>query len=376
MTDQPPAFKANGDYELWRISLQQWRMSTEVEPRRQALVARTKLNGRAREIALSLDAANLNSDFGMDVLLEHLDEEYRKDKWRREKEEENQRLQARDKRENEHMQKEQQKFESELTPRERARLRAAKVTAKLGKDGVPPTAPMPPAVHMPVMNPADQIRSDINHVNTFSDQLKTFDSAQFTTPMVMPEVKKKDLVSGYYADVEINDMAARPFLIKKATHDLITSKTGCGVSLRGRYIPPEGRSTVAMNDRSLTLHIEADISAKVQVAVHKIIEVNRNYEKNPDNSYNNYGLTGNQSHGASNKHQDRLFVGFETHPAFRLKEKITGHRGANFRFIEEQTGAKLSLRGKGSGHIDHNSKRESFEAMHIHIRFVTSISHG
>ena len=46
----------------------------------QALAVRAKLAGKLRELALKLDAGDLNKDNGMDFLLENLDTAFRKER--------------------------------------------------------------------------------------------------------------------------------------------------------------------------------------------------------------------------------------------------------------------------------------------------------
>ena len=79
MSDEPPpTLPSDLHYEKWRNQIEQWMNETSVDPKRQALMVRTKLAGRARDIALKLDAGELNRNDGMRTLLQALDSSLRR----------------------------------------------------------------------------------------------------------------------------------------------------------------------------------------------------------------------------------------------------------------------------------------------------------
>jgi hypothetical protein len=62
-----------------------------------------------------------------------------------------------------------------------------------------------------------------------------------------------------------------------------------------------------------------------------------------------------------------VFVGIEPDRSFNARAKIVGPQGLFVKHIQQETGAKVQLKGRGSGYVEPTSGAEAFEPLHIHI---------
>eukprot|EP00112_Aurelia_sp_Birch-Aquarium-sp1_P020279 Seg519.2 transcript_id=Seg519.2/GoldUCD/mRNA.D3Y31 product="KH-like domain-containing protein 4" protein_id=Seg519.2/GoldUCD/D3Y31 len=231
-----------------------------------------------------------------------------------------------------------------------ARERAAQLAAKLAAEGKLAAGVAP----LPVIAPAVVNQPPLPQQPSVSSTLEIPD----------PEIMKLDS-GGYMAEIEINDLPSRVNLTKRMVQDKISQQSGAAISTKGRFMAPnEKASLIAQGERPLYLKVQAPIQAKVQVALHKLKYVMRSGGR-PDPLGNPF----NGSQGSPmNYVQDKVFVGLEfAPPEYNVREKLEGPNGSFLQHIIGQSGAKVNLRGKGSGYLEPNSGRESFEALHIYV---------
>jgi hypothetical protein len=65
--------------------------------------------------------------------------------------------------------------------------------------------------------------------------------------------------------------------------------------------------------------------------------------------------------------EERIPVGLESLRNFNIRAKIVGPQGLFVKHIQQETGARVQIKGVGSGFIESDTGRESDEPMHVHI---------
>lgn len=65
--------------------------------------------------------------------------------------------------------------------------------------------------------------------------------------------------------------------------------------------------------------------------------------------------------------EEKIPVGLEPISGFNLRAQVVGRGGEHVKFIQQETGCKVQIKGRGSGFLEPNSGQESEEPMYLHI---------
>lgn len=191
----------------------------------------------------------------------------------------------------------------------------------------------------------------------------------------------------FVAKVDINDLPAptRAHLVQVQVQDQVNKLTAAAISTRGHYLPPTDKKKCEGIDKQLHLYIQSPLKLNVDLAITKLKDIilkfklpsalqNRQPASNVSSS-NSRPLPGGHSPivgqptlPTGNYVHEKVFVGMDyTPPEFDLRTKLIGVNYTNFNFVANTTGAKVILRGRGSGFLEPTSGREAFESMYVFI---------
>ncbi|KAA1473012.1 eukaryotic type KH-domain (KH-domain type I) [Dentipellis sp. KUC8613] len=163
----------------------------------------------------------------------------------------------------------------------------------------------------------------------------------------------------YTHDIDINDVRNRYLLTKGSTQTQIHEETGASVSTKGVWYPDRSKATE--KDPPLYLHIAATTPDILQKAIDKVNELIAidmgslvDDKKDPRRERRKWP-------------EEKLPVGLESIRNFNVRAKVVGPQGMFVKYIQQETGTRVQIKGLGSGFVDQETGRESEEPMHIHI---------
>lgn len=73
--------------------------------------------------------------------------------------------------------------------------------------------------------------------------------------------------------------------------------------------------------------------------------------------------------------EERIPIDLEPIPGFNLRAQVVGPGGENVKYIQQETHAKVQIKGFGSGFKEFDTGMESNEPMYLHITYVNPDPH-
>ncbi|GLB41602.1 putative K homology RNA-binding domain containing protein [Lyophyllum shimeji] len=181
-------------------------------------------------------------------------------------------------------------------------------------------------------------------------------AAQFSAGALAAGAKEE---GAFARDIDINDVRNRYMLTKSSTQQQIHEETGASVSTKGVWYPDRSKATE--KDPPLYLHVTAPTAEALQKAIDKInelmaIDLGSLVEDKKDRLRERRKWP-----------EEKLPVGLESIRNFNVRAKVVGPSGSFVKYIQQETGARVQIKGIGSGFIDQETGREGDEPLYIHI---------
>mmetsp|Transcript_7670 Transcript_7670/g.15033 ORF Transcript_7670/g.15033 Transcript_7670/m.15033 type:complete len:456 (-) Transcript_7670:391-1758(-) len=204
--------------------------------------------------------------------------------------------------------------------------------------------------------------------------------------------------SAFQADIDVNDFPRKGMLTRKQTHEEITKVTGATILVRGRYRPPNDYSS---DERPLHLHIEADTEEalkKTQELIRELMDANggepatehaaplsmnlaplHSLSAGPLGPLGAGPMASSSPHAPPPRRHDShafkctLEIGLDPNASHQVRGKLLGPKGSYLRHIQEQSGARVQLSGRGSSNL-HGDNHNSDQPMHLALSAQTEES--
>ncbi|GAA5967464.1 hypothetical protein JCM8115_000798 [Rhodotorula mucilaginosa] len=194
--------------------------------------------------------------------------------------------------------------------------------------------------------------------------------------------RDRDREAGLFVeDIEINDLRNRYLLTKGPTQQQILADTGANVLTRGVWYPDKSMATE--KDPPLYLHIAGDTEEKLAAgvkAVRALIDQDLNLlaggPRGPGGPHGPGGRQGSDGPGGDRDSgygqrrrwpEEKLPIELEPLRNFNVRAKVVGPGGMFVKYIQNETGTRVQIKGLGSGYIETDTGRESDEPMHISV---------
>lgn len=217
-----------------------------------------------------------------------------------------------------------------------------------------------------------QARKGVQHVDvppikSASNSAATGDGPAGKSGNINGEVYVSD--GDYIKDIEVNDLRNRYLLTKGSTQKMIKEETGADVTTRGEYYPDKSMATPTAPP--LYLHITSTSKAGLDSAVQKIEEMMKQELPNLVDERRfrrrDQEQVERDEFGRRKWPEAKIPISLEPVQGFNLRAQIVGHGGTYVKHIQQETGCRVQIKGRGSGYLEASTNHESDEDMYLHV---------
>ncbi|KAI8945122.1 hypothetical protein F4801DRAFT_594402 [Xylaria longipes] len=216
-----------------------------------------------------------------------------------------------------------------------------------------------------------QARKGIQHVDvppiksSSSNSAGADDANAGKTGNINGEVYVSD--GDYIKDIEVNDLRNRYLLTKGSTQKMVNS--ALDVTTRGEYYPDKSMATPTAPP--LYLHVTSTSKVGLDAAVKKIEEMMKQELPNLVDERRfrrrDQEQVERDEYGRRKWPEAKIPISLEPVQGFNLRAQIVGHGGAYVKHIQQETGCRVQIKGRGSGYLEASTNRESDDDMYLHV---------
>lgn len=159
-------------------------------------------------------------------------------------------------------------------------------------------------------------------------------------------------------------------LTKGQTQTQLHQDTGASVTTKGTWYPDKSMATP--NDPPLYLHISASTRETLDKAIEAINELMAQDvpQLTEDRHQKRLEYEAQKRAGPPSRREwpeEKISINLDPLRNFNVRSKIVGPQGMFVKYIQNETGTRVQVKGLGSGFVDVSSGAESQEEMHVHI---------
>ncbi|KAI0009280.1 hypothetical protein F4779DRAFT_582817 [Xylariaceae sp. FL0662B] len=173
----------------------------------------------------------------------------------------------------------------------------------------------------------------------------------------------------YIKDIEVNDLRNRYLLTKGSTQKMIKDETGADVTTRGNYYPDKSMATPS--NPPLYLHVTSTSKSGLELAIQKIEELMKQELPNLVDERRfrrrDQEQVERDEFGRRKWPEAKIPINLEEIRGFNLRAQVVGHGGSYVKHIQQETGCRVQIKGRGSGYLEASTNRESDDDMYLHV---------